>query len=335
MLNTITIDPKQVKEYLELNLSGGTMAGFPLLSIDEDSYIAKAEVQSGLDFSPMEGRHSLCIGKGCSVADRVIFMIDLNHDYKLVAMGELSFLEEAKDQSKIKKKGTIIIQNDVWIGHGATIMSGVTLHNGCVVAAGAVVTKDVPPYAIVGGNPARVIKYRFDDDIIKGLQKIAWWDWTMENKTRFRADFSLSAEEFVAKHVKMAEHLMSNGPVFKNETGRKIVLLRPDTRSRFPLFPKIMKRFLEKDRGDSELLIYLSQAESETRDVELVEKELMKYDNDCFVTLQTGEDLNEHSLFDYVDYYITTRHPSTVRYSCLADLHGVKTLYGTDEWELE
>lgn len=62
-----------------------------------------------------------------------------------------------------------MIENDVWIGHGATIMGGVIIHNGAVVGANAVVTKDVSPYAIVAGNPARVIKYRFDDEIIKNF----------------------------------------------------------------------------------------------------------------------------------------------------------------------
>ena len=80
-------------------------------------------------------------------------------------------------------------------------MAGVTLHNGCVVAAGTVVTKDVPPYAIVGGNPAKVIRYRFDDNIIDGLQKIAWWDWSSEVKEKRREDFLLPVEQFVQKYL--------------------------------------------------------------------------------------------------------------------------------------
>ena len=71
-------------------------------------------------------------------------------------------------------KGKIIIEDDVWIGKGATILSGVTLGKGCIVGAKAVVAKDVPPYAIVVGNPSEIIKYRFDDNIIKILKDLAY-----------------------------------------------------------------------------------------------------------------------------------------------------------------
>jgi serine acetyltransferase len=74
-------------------------------------------------------------------------------------------------------KGDIIIENDVWIGATTTIMSGVKISNGAVVAAGSIVTKDVPPYAIVAGNPAKVVKYRFTEEQIKKLLLISWWDW--------------------------------------------------------------------------------------------------------------------------------------------------------------
>jgi virginiamycin A acetyltransferase len=77
-------------------------------------------------------------------------------------------------------KGDIIIENDVWIGAKSTIMSGVRIANGSIVGAGSVVTKDVPPYAIVAGNPARLVKMRFSDEQIESLLDIAWWDWEEE-----------------------------------------------------------------------------------------------------------------------------------------------------------
>lgn len=73
-------------------------------------------------------------------------------------------------------KGDITIKNDVWIGYGTTVMGGVTIGNGSVLAARAVVTKDVPDYSIVGGNPARILKYRFDEQMIAMLLNVAWWD---------------------------------------------------------------------------------------------------------------------------------------------------------------
>jgi len=79
-----------------------------------------------------------------------------------------------------KKSGDTVIGHDVWIGSEAMIMAGVTIGSGAVIASRAVVTKDVEAYAVVGGNPAEVIKYRFSDDEIEKLLKLKWWDWSEE-----------------------------------------------------------------------------------------------------------------------------------------------------------
>ena len=81
-------------------------------------------------------------------------------------------------------KGDTRIGNDVWIGEKATIMPGVTVGDGAVIAAHAVVTKDVPAYAVVGGNPARTIRMRFSDDAIRRLLEIAWWNWPADRISR-------------------------------------------------------------------------------------------------------------------------------------------------------
>jgi acetyltransferase-like isoleucine patch superfamily enzyme len=82
-------------------------------------------------------------------------------------------------------KGSVFIGNDVWIGCNTVILSGVTIGDGAVVAAGSIVTKDVAPYAIVGGNPAKLIKYRFSNDIIEKLLYIKWWSWERERIVEF------------------------------------------------------------------------------------------------------------------------------------------------------
>lgn len=88
-----------------------------------------------------------------------------------------------------KEQYKVVIGNDVWIGSYTRIMEGVTIGDGAVVAAGAMVTKDVPPYAIVGGVPAKIIKYRFDEETIKKLLKLKWWDkglaWIKEHADDF------------------------------------------------------------------------------------------------------------------------------------------------------
>ena len=83
----------------------------------------------------------------------------------------------------IINKGDTVVGNDVWLGNGATIMQGVSLGDGAIVGTNSLVTKDVPPYTVVGGNPARVIRKRFDDKTIDALVKLAWWDWDIQKIT--------------------------------------------------------------------------------------------------------------------------------------------------------
>lgn len=109
-------------------------------------------------------------------------MILGNHRYDTITtypFKDISFSwpEAANAVDDHSTKGDIIIGNDVWIGARANIMSGVTIGSGAIVATAAVVTKNVPPYAIVGGNPARVIKYRFSEEVIEQRLEIAWWVW--------------------------------------------------------------------------------------------------------------------------------------------------------------
>lgn len=95
----------------------------------------------------------------------------------------------------------VLIGHDTWIGHGATILPGVTVGNGAVVGSGAVVTKDVAPYTIVGGVPAKLIRRRFDETVSAAMEALAWWDWTHAKLEATLDDFrNLSGADFIAKH---------------------------------------------------------------------------------------------------------------------------------------
>ena len=108
------------------------------------------------------------IGNFCSVAPGVIFAVAADHDYKHLSTFPFK-VKMNGEEVEATSKGNIIIKDDVWIGANAIILSGVTIGQGALIGAGAVVTKDVPPYAIVGCNPAKVIKYRFSEKVIKKL----------------------------------------------------------------------------------------------------------------------------------------------------------------------
>jgi virginiamycin A acetyltransferase len=86
-------------------------------------------------------------------------------------------IDEIKTVTESSEKGNITIGNDVWIGYRATIIGEVTIGDGAIIGAGALVVDDVPPYAVVGGVPAKVIKYRFEKNQIDSLLKIKWWNW--------------------------------------------------------------------------------------------------------------------------------------------------------------
>ena len=129
----------------------------------------------------------LIIGKFCSIACGTKFLFNCaNHTLKSLSTYTFPLfyedwnLEKSNVSDAWDNKGDIIIGNDVWIGYEAVIMAGVHIGNGAVIASRAVVTKDVPPYTIVGGTPAREIRKRFDEQTIVRLQELQWWDWSVE-----------------------------------------------------------------------------------------------------------------------------------------------------------
>ncbi|MBP7477667.1 MAG: CatB-related O-acetyltransferase [Chitinophagales bacterium] len=120
------------------------------------------------------------IGKFCSIAAGVTLFLGGQHHTDWVSTYPLRIMMDLEGKNKDGHpfgKGDIHIGNDVWIGRGASIMSGVKIGNGAVIAANAHVVKDVEPYSIVGGNPAKHLKFRFNPNQIQHLESIAWWNW--------------------------------------------------------------------------------------------------------------------------------------------------------------
>ena len=140
---------------------------------------------------PYVNNDRLIIGKFSSIACGAKFLFNsANHALKPLTTYPFPIfwkeweLEMTSITDAWDNKGDIVIGNDVWIGYEAVIMSGVTIGDGAIVGTRAVVTKDVPPYAIVGGVPAKIIRKRFDDKTIGTLLRLQWWNWPPEKIKR-------------------------------------------------------------------------------------------------------------------------------------------------------
>jgi virginiamycin A acetyltransferase len=132
----------------------------------------------------------LIVGKFCAISRGVKFIMN-GANHKMSGFSTYPFEIFGKSWERVTPqpdeypfKGDTVVGNDVWIGYEVVIMPGVTIGDGAIIAAKSVVTKDVPPYTILGGNPAQLIRQRFADEIVQTLLDIAWWNWDIAKITR-------------------------------------------------------------------------------------------------------------------------------------------------------
>ncbi len=311
----------------------GTDLQFPLLQLDIDSYIVGAEIQSGINFNYAEGVHCIQIGKYSALAEKITFLINLNHDYKSVFQGSPSFISETRP-SKLKRKGSVLIQNDVWVGHGVTLLSGTTIHNGAIIGAESVVTKDVPSYAIVAGNPAKIIGYRFPEEQRAALNEIAWWNWESAKLLERKEELFQPVELFIEKFQKEAREAWDQVvPAYEKDT-RKNLLLIMDAKEPFPVWQKVVKEYIAlRETGyQSRLILYLSSLSVEQGHKEMLLDVLKDYKGlgDDIIIMDSIPSEDVRGLFASADYFITTRQEKNLLWTEYADHYGTKLLYGTD-----
>lgn len=161
----------------------------PRIEVGEYTYYDDPDDALGFEHKAVlyaYGPERLIIGRYCAIASGVRFVMPgANHADLGPSTFPFGIFGPPWDVTMdlvmgAPSRGDTVIGNDVWLGYQALVLPGVTIGHGAVVAAASVVASDVPPYAIVGGNPARVIRRRYEDDDVKRLLRAAWWDWPVE-----------------------------------------------------------------------------------------------------------------------------------------------------------
>jgi acetyltransferase-like isoleucine patch superfamily enzyme len=149
----------------------------------------------GMTINQWNEGSSLQIGSFCSIAGKVTVLLGGNHRLDWISTYPFGYqfereLGEKSVDGHPSTNGDVVIGNDVWVGQGATIMSGITIGDGAVISANAHVVKNVMPYEIVGGNPAKLIKKRFSDEIINLLLELKWWDLSVDQIIEMKSSLS-------------------------------------------------------------------------------------------------------------------------------------------------
>jgi acetyltransferase-like isoleucine patch superfamily enzyme len=187
---------------IEHKLFKSSKRAFYTKDILGDPYIIGDHTYGNPNVVSLGGGVSLTIGKYCSISRNVLIFLESEHRTDWISTYPFPLLWKEADgiPGHPTTKGNVIIGNDVWIGFGTTILSGVTIGDGAVLGACSVVTQNVPPYAIVAGNPARIVRNRFNEETIQKLLQIRWWDWPDEKvKENIHLICSNSIDVFIKK----------------------------------------------------------------------------------------------------------------------------------------
>lgn len=243
---------------------------YQYLTLGACSYVVES---SRVEF---EGDAHVLIGRYCSVASGASFLLGLNHNYKNVvttypfdvdfvmekicAGANITKINYFPEERRVDNRHQIIVGNDVWIGAGATIIGGVKIGSGAIIGTNAMVTKDVPPYAIAAGNPARIVNYRFDAETVEKFMAIKWWNWSVK-KVYKNLPLVYDTEKFLAKHFPPADEFVSDENFSaefqaKLQDGWKVYQLVADFRAAQPLWKKVVGEFCRADLERALLVIH-------------------------------------------------------------------------------
>lgn len=347
-LNLDVSQTYQKQNCIRLTSKDSVLNEFPIAFLGENSYIVSSTVSTAFEYR-VQTKYSLenndynlrfsnniQVGKYCGLAHGLNFILSMNHDYNKFFQNPVintNIQDEISNKLLILdiiQKGQIIIQNDVWVGFGVSIMGGVKIGNGAIIAANSVVTKNVEPYSIVAGNPAKHIRYRFDENIIEKLQMIQWWFWGYDKIVSSIDKFSDDIEGFVDNYyeesLSFRDKITNYSLEIPNDKTNFIYF--EDSKEKFSTIEQVLVGFVDyfKNNSTVRLIIYTTKD-----DQNQINKILQSLDGICEIYVYHQQDkIDELAIFKYAKYYITNRTHSVNLHSCYADIYGLKTISCVD-----
>lgn len=345
MIWNFTIEPNQIKEETRMRVNTENFKTYTWGIIGAYTYCWNTVVDNGIEYeAPRDVQYSnLQIGNFNSIGNNLQLHFGRNHDIRSISTGAVPLL---LDENNVKvdykvtynQKGTIIIQNDVWIGDNVTIQPNVFVRNGAVIARNSHVVSDVPPYAVVGGNPARIIGWRYTKEQNEKLQKIQWWYWDtakiLENAEYFTEDVEGFCNQFYDDTLRENNEYIKNR---KQEMDMYFAFV--DYYDEYSSFARILESFLDAFYNQEKKLVLFIRDDCSEKEIDsylfhnlqnIADEITVSTDISCSVEIVRGNLGKARDYFFNCSHYIVTRTYGGVYFSCLADQLGVEIISGVD-----
>lgn len=343
MKTDIAISPGQITKQTRIIRNSDMYLPYTCAYVDAYTYCINMHIDNSLEFTAKDNKffYNMQIGKYNSIGANLMCVFARNHNYKTIDTGALSLMlpEKNGQEFSFNNKGNIVIQNDVWFGENVTVMGGVIIRNGAVIARNSHVVTDVPPYAIVGGNPARIIRYRFTKKQIDMLQKISWWDWKVEKLIENAEYFTENIEHFCDVFYEKANHEFEKF-VSQRMLSDDSYFAFVDFYENYSSYLSVLRNFIkiyESEKNKKLILFIRDDHEEERIDGTLYDnlKELIDEINhistiSCRIELRNGNFDDARHCFLNCSHYIVSRTYDTVFFTCLADKLGIEIISGVD-----
>lgn len=326
-------------EYANFENKIRRLEGSESITLGFKSYIVEGLVEAN-------GIVNVLVGNYSSIAHDVCFCLGINHNMTCVTTYPKALLGNTEIQKKEMctennkwNHYQICIGHDVWIGRGVRILGGVKIGNGAVIGAETVVAKDIPPYAVVVGNPAKIIKYRFDEILIRKMQKIKWWYWD-EKKIFDNRKLLSNINGFVDTHyqeamLKKIENQTTKCLESYRNSGRKVVYFIPDFECEYSVWEKVIASYLNKYIIEDPVLLVIELSNVDEikykRELELINQWILEKGKTAPLLIENRETENiSLSVLQHTDVFVTTRaYTSLVAIDYAVD-YGFKIVSGMD-----